>query len=319
MSSSSTDDDNSNNNNAAGTLPTKQDKACAVLVREALFPLQKDWNEGHHVQIHPALDVLDKIRKNLVTVRDTPFSNLFPRKVILVPVPGTSGREMQWNGQPDVTEDCTVEIVPDVLNIHCKQCPIDDVKAGIKAYISKSSNNYNHTMEMTVCSNAVLGNDYEKFARLENVETLLELKRDLPKRSLQTVEETLAHELTKLQVNPDTNDYQRPLLLPPTPNASNVDDCHTYAQLELLASRAAECMYEKRGSEVRKGTNLRPSLGFSLLPSKTQQEYISRCTQEVAIRNLTRAYGRNEATKCVKNVGASTATATTGSLPATSQ
>eukprot|EP00529_Nitzschia_sp_RCC80_P029985 CAMPEP_0113462184 /NCGR_PEP_ID=MMETSP0014_2-20120614/11946_1 /TAXON_ID=2857 /ORGANISM="Nitzschia sp." /LENGTH=307 /DNA_ID=CAMNT_0000354009 /DNA_START=36 /DNA_END=959 /DNA_ORIENTATION=+ /assembly_acc=CAM_ASM_000159 len=290
-------------------IPTtqKDDKACAILAREALFPLKLDWNKGQHVSIHPALDVLEQLRKNLVAVRDTPFSNLFPRHVMLVPVPGTAGREMQWNGQPDVNEDNTIEVVPNVLTVRCKQCPIEDVKAGVKAYLSNSSNSYSNTLELNVCSNAVLQKDYEKFARRENAETLLEQRRDLPTRSLQTIEETLAHELAKLQVNTDVDDFERPLLQQiPRPQGKDggfleLDDCQPYAQLELLASHAAECMYEKRGTEVRKGSNLRPSVGFSLLPTRTQQDYISRCAQEVTIHNLSRLYREKEAKQCVKD------------------
>jgi hypothetical protein len=284
--------------------PTQQDKACAVLVREALFPLQKDWKAQHHVAIHPALDVLDKIRRDLVTIRDTPFSNLFPRKVMLVPVSGSAGREMQWNGQPDILDDINVEVVPDVLSVQCRQCPINDVKNGIKAYLnnntttSKFSDYTNPGLELVVCSNAVLQKDYDKFAARENAETLLEQRRDLPTRSLQIVEETLAHELTKLQVNSDTSDIERPFLQPPK------NDCHKYAEMELLAARAAECLYEHRGTEIRKGSNLKPSVGFSLLSQSKRQDYISRCAQQVAIRDTSRVYGRNEATKCVKEVSA---------------
>ena len=296
-----------NDDDMSSPTAQKDDKACAILAREALFPLKLDWNKGQHVSIHPALDVLEQLRKNLVAVRDTPFSNLFPRHVMLVPVPGTSGREMQWNGQPDVSEDNTIEVVPNVLNVRCKQCPTEDVKAGVKAYLRNSSNSYSNALELTVCSNAVLQKDYEQFARRENAETLLEQRRDLPKRSLQTIEETLAHELAKLQVNADADDFERPLLQQiPRPQGNDgevleLDGCQPYAQLELLASRAAECLYEKRGTEVRKGSLLRPSVGFSLLPSKTQQDYISRCAQEVTIHNLTQLYGKEGAKQCVKD------------------
>ena len=297
----------SNDEDTNSPASQKDDKACAILAREALFPMKLDWNKGQHVSIHPALDVLEQLRKDLVAVRDMPFSNLFPRHVMLVPVPGTSAREMQWNGQPDVGEDNTVEVLPNVLTVKCQQCPIEDVKAGVKAYLSQSSNSYSNTLELNVCSNAVLQKDYRKFARRENAETLLEQRRDLPTQSLQTIEETLAHELAKLQINTDVDDFERPLLQKiPRPQSKDggalaLDDCQPYAKLELLASRAAECMYERRGSEVRKGSNLRPSVGFSLLPTRTQQQYISRCAQEVTIHNLSQLYGKEGAKQCVKD------------------
>ena len=45
--------------------PTQIDRDCAMFVRDALFPLRRDWGRsgigksGNHHQIHPALMALD--------------------------------------------------------------------------------------------------------------------------------------------------------------------------------------------------------------------------------------------------------------------
>lgn len=281
--------------------PTPQDKACAVLVREALFPPQKDWNTQHHVAIHPALHALDRLRHDLVEQRETPFSSLFPRKVMLVPVPGSRGTQMQWNGQPDLSQNGSrVEVVPDVLTVQCQQCPLlaDVVHAGVRAFRRESGKNSNNAgIELVICSNAVLGKDYDRFAARDNAATLLEQRRDLPVQSLKVVEETLAHELTKLQVSHDRGvDDSGPALL------DQPGDCHEYAKLELLAAQAAECLYDTVGSEQRKGSRLRPGIGFSWLPQSTRRDFVKRCVHEVATQHTSRVFGREEGRKCVKDV-----------------
>ena len=91
--SSSSSSSNADNNNAVAQDPktTAIDQNCATFVRDALFPLRRDWGSGrnhqHHSQIHPALNALDRLRTELVEKRtkSMSYSNVFPRGVLLVP------------------------------------------------------------------------------------------------------------------------------------------------------------------------------------------------------------------------------------------
>mmetsp|Transcript_24796 Transcript_24796/g.52577 ORF Transcript_24796/g.52577 Transcript_24796/m.52577 type:complete len:374 (+) Transcript_24796:1772-2893(+) len=121
------------------------DRDCAFFVRDALFPLRRDWgsaNQRHHSQIHPALNALDRLRTDLVDKRPKTmsYSNVFPRGVLLVAKSDALGKDndndtntnnhnhnheaaIEYNGQPDVDEsNATVEVVPNILTVKCMQC-----------------------------------------------------------------------------------------------------------------------------------------------------------------------------------------------------
>ena len=258
---------------------TTRDRACAVLARAALFPSSVDWS-GKHRAIRPALQALDVLRKDVTRTENMPFSKLFPRHVIVVP---SHSGGMQWNGQPDIV-DSSFEVIPNKLFVRCVECGSEKAlksKAFVKGKEDLAKNVYN---EIVLCSDRLLQSDYKNISD----PTLLEERRDLPSRSLAMVEEELAHQITKLckQANVD--------------ESSPISACEKLATLELHAARMAECLYQKEGSEVHRGSALRP-LGFSLLPPSLQEVFRDRCTFAAAVEATSQAFGK-DANKCVKAV-----------------
>lgn len=257
----------------AGSVAIR-DRACAVLARAALFPISVDWSGKHHA-IRPALHMLDLIRSDVVAAEGTPYSKLFPRKVIVVP---SSSGGMQWNGQPEIM-GTSVEVIPDKLKVSCKHCAKE--KPGVIAFTESKRHIGNVYEEIVLCTDRLLKSDYDKVAD----PTLLEQRRDLPPRSLRVVEETLAHQLTKLR-------EERTI-----PREPAMSDCERLALLEIHAARMAECLYRRDGGEVFKGSALRP-LGFSLLPRSLQGNFRNRCVRSVATKATAFEYGK-EAKGCV--------------------
>ena len=156
--------------------------------------MKVDWSGKHHT-IYPALQALDLVRKDALDKKKTPFSSLFPRRVMLVPLP--TG-DMQWSGQPDIV-DSSVEVIPNMLSVKCIQCSEETVAKGTKAFTrtkeQEISGQKSICHEIVLCTNRLLQSDYSK----SSDPTLLEQRRDLPPRSLQVVEEALAHQVTKVQ------------------------------------------------------------------------------------------------------------------------
>lgn len=292
---------------------TLQDRNCALFVRAALFPWKVDWKgKGRHHAIHPTLNALDRLRKDLVKKHGTPFSRLFPRGVMLVPSPDLGPSEMQWNGQPnmkggvDGQEASTVEVIPNALTVKCMECHADQVQEGVKAYFRIKETGGSNTVqttkmeqELVVCSNRVLQRDYHNRFVGGNSPMLLEERRDLPAQSMVVVEEVLAHELSKLQVTGMTTTAGSPSISDGpvlyAPQSSSMT-CPDYARMELLAARLAECMYEKKGNEIRKGSSLRPGVGFSWLPPSVQKDFQNRCVKEVAAQYISREFRSDKAT-----------------------
>lgn len=263
---------------------TSRDRACAVFARAALFPMKVDWSGKHHV-IYPALQALDLTRKDALDKKNTPYSSLFPRRVMLVPL---SNGEMQWSGQPDIV-DSSVEVIPNMLSVKCIECSEEVALKGSNSFIrtkeQKVSGEKSRCHEIVLCTNRLLKNDYNK----SSDPTLLEQRRDLPPSSLASVEEALAHQMTKV----------RGLIMGGNDKAQS--PCEQYAALEVQAAKAAECMYQKQGKEIRKGSCLRP-VGFSLLPRLLQQNLQNRCLRAVAAETTGREFGMAEGKKCVDSV-----------------
>eukprot|EP00536_Pseudo-nitzschia_multiseries_P002473 jgi/Psemu1/322555/estExt_fgenesh1_pg.C_330025 len=176
--------------------PAPMDRDCAYFVRDALFPLHRDW--GGHSQIHPALDALDRLRAELVDKRPRTmsYSNVFPRGVLVVArsealdedsataggsssSPSPSSSKMEYNGQPDVDESgATVEVVPDILTVRCLQCngggdgrfrhssskAITNTNTKAPAFVRTQTNPHTQhtTHELVVCSDRVLQRDYHR-------------------------------------------------------------------------------------------------------------------------------------------------------------
>ena len=286
------------------TVASHQDESCAVFVRNALFPLRRDYasnNRSHqHHQIHPALMALDRLRSELVEKRETPFSSLFPRRVMLVR--DSTSSSMDWNGQPDITGNgAAVEVVPDVLSVQCMECndflsKHKDVKA---FWRSKERYDSSHESELVVCSDRVLQKDYNKAAANgKTAQTLLDERKDLPPQSMKVVEEVLAHEISKLSVIPKSGDNDNTnSTATQTPSAQSLS-CQAFAKLELAAARAAECIYEQKESERRRGSRL-GHFGFSWLPQSLQRSQQDRCVQQVAREFTAKEFGKKEAASCV--------------------
>lgn len=274
--------------------PTKMDTDCAYFVRDALFPLLKDWgsNNRHHSQIHPALDALDRLRTSLVDRRPTTmsYSNVFPRGVLLVPKSeavdhsnnhrATTTTAMDYNGQPEVDEsNASLEVIPNLLTVQCLNCSSITTDGG-KAFVRTQTNKYTHETQhqIVVCSDRVLQTDYTSDTNIGSGR-----REDLPVKSLQIVEETLARELTKLRVHRETNDDE--VLDYPTPTTT---PCEAYASLEVMAARASECLLLQNtdGGELRKGSALKPHAVFGWLPGSVQNRFIDRCVRSVALQHL---------------------------------
>ena len=228
---------------------TPRDHFCAQLARAALFPLTVDWN-GHHHRFFPALELLDQLRGKLLQSNpNQAVSKLYPKRVVVVKAIGSD--QLQWNGQPDITDDARMEIIPDTLSVKCAECEGTQL-----AYLG-------HQNELVLCSNNVVQDKIPE--RLQQT--------DLPPRSLRKVEEALARELVKF-TNTDA---------PP-------NTCESLAQLEVQAAQAAECYYGKSATETRRGS------GIWFRRSR------DRCIKNLAIREASRVYSKQEASECVDAV-----------------
>lgn len=298
------------------------DRDCAFFVRDALFPLRRDWGNNSnrkHTQIHPALNALDRLRTELVDKRPSTmsYSNVFPRGVLVVTKSDalgtdadthdssnhqiqTSNGAMEYNGQPDVNEsNATVEVIPDILTVKCMQCdkfrPSSSEAAA--AFVRTKTNPYTKETqhELVVCSDRVLKKDYFYYSRTNH--TVGSGRReDLPAKSLKTVEEALSRQITNLTVNSDGNGNQGATQATPAVAYSSLTEasqkpCEEHAARELLAARAAECLLVRTNDEVRMGSALRPSSAFlfSMLPSSIQRNFADRCVQKVATKHTVEA------------------------------
>lgn len=244
---------------------TPQDRDCAVFARAALFPsrLHRDVTHGGHF---PALLALDRLRAKL---QDTAASYLFPRHVVVVR--NLADETIQWNGQPDLHEDASFEVIPNKLSVRCAekhyQCQNNQ---NHRSFLQEVAQSDGRTItEIVLCSNRILQKDYVP-NQLENM-----IMHDrLPIRSLHSVEETLAHELVKVEDGA-------------SPGVNN----HDAASIEVRAAQAAECYYsrhpdQKQRMQVRKGSRLQK--GYSYLPSRLQSWAMDKCVAEVSMEHLLR-------------------------------
>jgi len=260
---------------------TARDLACAVFARAALFPWKVDWSGKHH-SIHPAVQALDLVRKDVIELKNGTISALFPRGVVVVP--SSSEVELQWNGQPIIKES-SVEIIPNILTVKCIEClDGNNTTKSFTRITKEEGKNAQLCHEIVLCTNRLLKSDYSK----SKDPTLLEQRKDLPPQSLAAVEEALAHEIIKFREKFRLKDNNDP--------SSN--ECAFFAATEIEAARRAECFYEKKGSEVRKGSCLKPP-GFSWLPETLQRNLQSRCVKAVATQTTCREFGAVEGKKCV--------------------
>ncbi len=317
---------------------TPIDKDCAIFVRDALFPFRRDWGSTKagrgtggrsHRQIHPALMALDRLRKDLIELRpnSSSFSIIFPRGVLLVTqsdalVEGggksdKKSRAMEYNGQPDVDEStASVEVIPNLLTVKCMSCnqskflPISGrssnafVREKYKSWKNPQDDDYEASKEheLVICSDRILQKDYYAQGSSKDHDR----REDLPIRSMKAVEETLAREITKLQVHKDgstdatTGKLQPPILYSVFPSSSDKTDasgsCEAFARLEILAARAAECLIVSKRDDVsgkvnetRMGSAIFPKSLYPVMPHSLRRNFVNRCVFQVATHHTVEA------------------------------
>lgn len=269
-----------------------RDNACAVLARAALFPVSIDYAGNHHL-IRPALQALDVLRKQVLGAENIPVSKLFPRHVIVVP---SASGGMQWNGQPDIHRNtASFEVIPEKLSVKCMPCgdKNDGKEAFIQSLEHKEANRIHE--EIVLCTDRLLKSDYLK----SSDPTLLEQRKDLPPRSLAAVEESLAHEIRKIHISRKLVDKQR---VNGDDTSASWSECDRYAHIELQAARMAQCLFRREGSEIYRGSALRPQSGFSMLPESLQTDLQHRCARKVATEATTEIFGKERAEECISRV-----------------
>ena len=118
--------------------------------------------------------------------------------------------------------------------------------------------------EIILCTDRLLKSDYKPDQMMMGF-------ADMPPKTLVAVEETLAHEITLVRDQlQKSDDNYRP-------------SCLEQAASEIRAAAAAECYFnQSRNKELYKGSRLRPSVGYSLLPRSVQSWSQNRCIRSVA-------------------------------------
>lgn len=258
---------------------TENDRTCAEFARAALFPrrMHRDVASANHF---PALLQLDLLRDKFLT--NMAVSSVFPRHVVVVRNLSSDGA-IEWNGVPDMNErEAKFEVIPDQLNVRCtSECHkiLTDKKQ--RAFIAKSVDGKGS--DIVLCSDRVLQSDYAS-AKYKGV------AKELPPKSLQSVEETLAHQLVQVRHAIDGN----------TNNNAPIAE---KAEIELEAARAAECYFSRHTYDehkmVKKGTRLQT--GYSWLPAGIQSWSMDKCLYAVSVENLVaQSIKKQEAAKAVQ-------------------
>lgn len=260
---------------------TPRDRNCAALARAALFPLRVS-RDGHRPTLFPALEALTKLRvESMVSNPNVSHANFFPQRVIVVrAVAGNfAPDELQWNGQPDIDDaTATFNVVPRMISIKCMECNSislpPNVPKDAKSYVRPSLTGHTRQergegsekkREIVLCTNRLLQRDYDE----DKVRKL-----EFPQKSLATVEEVLAREVTKMRdsLKVDRGELQE----------GSISRAHS----EVVAALAAECYFNRHGKEVKKGSQLQ--MGYSMLPSPLQHWARNRCVRSVAGKAIQR-------------------------------
>ena len=219
-------------------------------------------------------------------------ANFFPRRVVVVrPVAGNfAADELQWNGQPDIDDaSASFTVVPRMVYIKCMECTRMGMPANVApnalAFVRERvggttrqdrGEGSEKSREIVLCTNRLLKSDYDedKIKKLE-----------FPQKSLASVEEVLAREVTKMK---EILKFDR----------SEICSVGA-AQSEIMAALAAECYFNKHGKEVKKGSQLMS--GYSMLPAPLKHWARNRCVRSVAVTNMNKdVYTPNEAKKMVE-------------------
>lgn len=237
-------------------MPTDQDRTCASLARAALFPkrMHRDAADSSHF---PALLQLDIVRdKFLSSWPNASVSSVFPRHVVVVRNLADGG--IQWNGEPDLEKnEVSFAVIPDHLSVTCSsQC--DPAFQG-RAYRRTATTGTKQ--EIVLCSDRILQKD-SKDPKYKGV------AKELPPKSLQAVEEVLAHHLVQVGQQ----------------KANQNCGVQEQAKIELQAAKAAECYFSQHTYEdrpqIKKGSRLQT--GYSYLPSFLKTWSMNKCLAAVA-------------------------------------
>jgi hypothetical protein len=267
-----------NDDNDGDPTTQRRDRVCALAAREALFPLQIDWRRSRsHRTVFPAVEVLSELRHDLLDA--VPASKLFPKRVVLVREIGSS--ELKWNGQPDISDDGTIEVIPQKLSVRCMECSTNEIDRDLRSFVRSRREEEGGGSEIVLCSNRLLRKD---------ASTLLPERSDLPARTVHAVEEALAYEMSKIR-----DAWRRP------DRARETITCRQLAAVELRAAQASACYLRRTGRETRRGSAL--PLGTAQLPPSWQRGLQDRCVWHQATKATARTFAaQGEAAACVDEV-----------------
>jgi hypothetical protein len=256
---------------------TDQDRVCAAFAKAALFPKRMHRDVAHAAHF-PALLQLDLLRDKFLS--DTAVSSVFPRHVVVVR--NLADDTIQWNGEPDMegAGGNKFDVIPGHVSVTCHSNACDALKLDKKqrAFVrASSSSSSSGGKEIVLCSDRILQSDH-KDTKYKGV------AKELPPKTMQAVEEVLAHELVKVR-NEVATDQKTP------------------AAVELEAAKAAECYFSRHTydetHQIKKGTRLQT--GYSWLPGAIKTWSMNKCLEAVAMENLVRrSMSKQDASAAVK-------------------
>ena len=257
---------------------TSLDNATAYLARNALFPPRTN-RDGTRPSFFPALDALTKVRDDAIAADDDRApSSFFPSRVVVVHTVGsgkfgTGEREkLKWNGWPDIDPSAaSFDVIPGMVLVRCMECAgllgSSAVPSGRAAFTRATDNGGDAQLgdlgrgekrrEIVLCTDRVLKSDYDPERGVSDPP---------PPRLLAAVEEALAREFTVLR-----DHFQLDRI------GGGKSSKESAAATEVLAAKAAECFFERHGSEVKKGSGL--PVGYSLLPAPLRKWSMDRCVR----------------------------------------
>ena len=256
------------------------------MARDALFPL-KIQRDGSHPTLFPSAEASAHVRGAAMEQHpERAASSFFPRRIVVVH-DINNPTELQWNGQPDISnKDASFEVIPKLLSVSCRICG----GGGAAAYVQKKKKD-GEEREIVLCSDKLLKRDY----------TPSKIPDQTP-QSLVAVETALAHHVTMVGQEVAR---ERALSKESSSSTNTAVSCPELAAMQVLAARAAECYYNQtkgewgqKASQVKRGPNLGHA-GFSWYPEMMRHTLQNRCVRAVATRATAQTFGKREAPKCV--------------------
>jgi hypothetical protein len=256
--------DNTNaNGHAANTTSTVTDKdlRCAEFARAALFPKRMHRNVAH-ANHFPALVQLDLLRDYYLP--QSTVSAIFPRHVVVVPnvlaVDDGSPKTIQWNGAPDIdTSTASFDVIPGKISVRCtSDCSKLLNHATQRAFVETHPtplhyHHHNHFHNHNNPNNDVDDKEEEEIQIVLCTDRILQkdhldqnytgVAKELPPKTMQAVEEVLAHELA-VKVQQKT----RRVTQPSSDDDHNDDHMITAATIQLMASQVAECYFSRHAA-----------------------------------------------------------------------